>query len=243
MKSIKDDRGYNQIWVDSKSTRVRASRRCDYMISHMEPSPQKNVLEIGCGIGANSFMLATRTGMDVLGTDLCEPFIAEARAKYALPNLRFEILNFNEPNRFEGQLFDYIVGNGILHHLYFHLDEALCNMKKLLKPGGKIIFMEPNLYNPYIYFIFSYSLLRKAASLEPDEMAFSKKFAIRKLQNAGYENIKVEYKDFLLPGVPNFLIKPLIKTGDFLERTPLRLVSQSIGIIAENIGQPNLLNS
>jgi len=234
MKSIKDDRGYNQIWVDAKSTRLRASRRCDYMISNMQTSPEKNVLEIGCGTGANSHMLAFRTGMQVLGTDLCEPFIAEAKAKFSAPNLRYEILNFTQPTRFDGQLFDYIVGNGILHHLYPHLDEALGFMKILLKPGGKIIFMEPNLFNPYVYLIFSYPLLRKAASLEPDEMAFSKRFAIQKLRQAGFENIKVEYKDFLLPGVPDFMISPLIHVGNFLEKTPFKVVSQSLGIIGGN---------
>ena len=232
MKNLKDDRGYNQIWVDAKSTRVRASRRCDYMISNMHPSPEKSVLEIGCGTGANSHMLASRTGMQVLGTDLCEPFIAEAKAKFSLPNLRYEILNFNQPTRFDGQLFDYIVGNGILHHLYFHLDDALGNMKTLLKPGGKIIFMEPNLCNPYVYLIFSYPLLRKAASLEPDEMAFSKRFVSKKLQNAGFKNINVEYKDFLLPGVPDFMIEPSIWLGDLIEKTPIRILSQSICIKA-----------
>jgi 2-polyprenyl-3-methyl-5-hydroxy-6-metoxy-1,4-benzoquinol methylase len=233
MKSIKDDRGYNQIWVDAKSTRVRASRRCDYMISNMHPSPEKNVLEIGCGTGANSHMLASRTGMQVLGTDLCEPFISEAKAKFVLPNLRYEILNFNQPNRFDGQLFDYIVGNGILHHLYFQLDYALGNMKNLLKPGGRIIFMEPNLCNPYVYCIFSYQLLRKAASLEPEEMAFTKNFATQKLQNAGFEKIKVEYKDFLLPGVPEIMIEPLVLAGYWLEKTPFKIVSQSLGIIGD----------
>ena len=233
MENLKDDRGYNQIWVDTKSTRVRASRRCDYMISKMHPSPEKSVLEIGCGTGANSHMVATRTGMQVLGTDLCEPFIAQAKAKFALPNLRYEILNFNQPARFDGQLFDYIVGNGILHHLYFHLDEALSNMKTLLKPGGKIIFMEPNLCNPYVYFIFSYPLLRKNASLEPEEMAFSKRFMIQKLRNARFENIKVEYKDFLLPGVPDFMIKPLVLAGKLLENMPLKVLSQSLGIVGE----------
>lgn len=233
MENLKDDRGYNQIWVDAKSTRVRASRRCDYMISNMHPSPEKSVLEIGCGTGANSRMLASRTGMQVLGTDLCESFIAEAKAKFSLPNLRYEILNFNQPTRFDGQLFDYIVGNGILHHLYFHLDDALDNIKSLLKPRGRMIFMEPNLCNPYIYLIFSYPSLRKAASLEPEEMAFRKGFAIQKLRKAGFEKIKVEYKDFLLPGVPDFMIAPLVLAGALLEKTPLKILSQSLGIVGE----------
>lgn len=235
MKSLKDDRGYNQIWIDAKSTRVRASRRCDYMISNMHPSPEKSILEIGCGTGVNSHMLACRTGMQVLGTDLCKPFIAEAKARFSLPNLRYEILDFNQPTRFNGQLFDYIVGNGILHHLYYNLDDALSSMKNLLKPGGGVIFMEPNLCNPYVYLIFSYPLLRKAASLEPAEMAFTKNFADQKLKNAGFENIKIEYKDFLLPGIPDFLITPSIFAGDLLENTPLRFFSQSLGINAIRI--------
>jgi 2-polyprenyl-3-methyl-5-hydroxy-6-metoxy-1,4-benzoquinol methylase len=234
MENIKDDRGYNQVWADKKSTRERASRRCKYMISQMDVNPSKTVMEIGCGTGMNAMMLANRTGMQVLGTDLCVPFIEAARKKSELANLRFEVLDFNKAETFQGQTFDYIVGNGILHHLYHHLDEAFVNMKKLLKPNGKIIFMEPNLYNPYVYLIFSYPALRKMTHLEPDEMAFSKSFITEKLLKAGYKNIKVEYKDFLLPGIPDFLITPSVIMGDMLEKLPLvNKVSQSIFISAE----------
>jgi 2-polyprenyl-3-methyl-5-hydroxy-6-metoxy-1,4-benzoquinol methylase len=234
MENIKDDRGYNQVWVDKKSTRERASRRCKYIISQMNVNSSRTVMEIGCGTGINAMMLANRTGMQVLGTDLCVPFIEAARKKSELANLRFEVLDFNKAETFQGQKFDYIVGNGILHHLYHHLDEAFVNMKKLLKPNGKIIFMEPNLYNPYVYLIFSYAALRKMTHLEPDEMAFSKSFITEKLLKAGYKNIKVEYKDFLLPGIPEFLITPSVLIGDVLEKLPLvNKVSQSIFISAE----------
>ncbi len=232
MKSVKDDRGYNQGWIDSKSTRVRASRRCNYMISHMEPSADKNILEIGCGTGENSRMLAERTGMSVLGTDLCVPFIERAKQANNLPNLSYAVLDFNSPGDFTGQSFDYIVGNGILHHLYFNLDAALENIKNLLKPDGRLIFMEPNLNNPYIYLIFSFHILRKAANLEPTEMAFTKQFATRKLEILGFKNIQVEYKDFLLPGIYDWAISPLIHLGSLLEKTPLRVISQSLGLKA-----------
>lgn len=201
------------------------------MISHMEPSAGKTVLEIGCGRGEISLMLAERTGMSVLGTDLCDPFIQQAKQNNDLPNLNFEVLDFNSPDDFPGQYFDYIVGNGILHHLYFNLDSALVNIKNLLKAGGKLIFMEPNIQNPYIYFIFSYRFLRKVARLEPAEMAFSKRIAIQKLRNSGFKGTKVEYKDFLLPGVPDFMIAPSVFAGNFLEKSPLRIFSQSLGII------------
>lgn len=233
MENIKDDRGYNQVWGDSKSTRVRAERRCEYMISQMEVLPQKSVMEIGCGTGKNAYMLAKKTGMQVLGTDLCVPFIEEAKETNRLTNLRYDILDFNKAEEFKGEKFDYIIGNGILHHLYHHLDEAFVNMRNLLKDKGKIIFLEPNIYNPYVYLIFSYAPLRKATHLEPDEMAFSKRLVSEKLAKAGYSNIKVEYKDFLLPGIPDFLISPSVVVGDVLEKIPVvKNVSQSIFISA-----------
>ncbi len=233
MENIKDDRGYNQVWADSKSTRVRAERRCEYMISQMDVMPNKSVMEIGCGTGKNAYILAKKTGMQVLGTDLCVPFIEQARETNRLTNLRYDILDFNKADQFKGEQFDYIIGNGILHHLYHHLDDAFVNMRKLLKDKGKIIFIEPNLYNPYVYLIFSYPALRVKAHLEPDEMAFTKGFAIDKLTKAGYHNIQVEYKDFLLPGVPDFLITPSIVLGDVFEKIPLvKNVAQSIFITA-----------
>ena len=136
---------------------------------------------------------------------------------------------------FNGRQFDHIIGNGILHHLYFQLDEALTTIKKLLKPGGKIIFLEPNIYNPYCWVIFSFPFFRKKAHLEPAEMAFSKSFITKKLHSVGYENIKVGYRDFLLPGIPRFLVNPSIAVGALAERIPLlKMWSQSIFITAEN---------
>src|ERR1019366_7506373 len=169
----------------------------------------------------------------VLGTDLCVPFIEEAKKNFQLPGLRYDILDFNKADQFKGEQFDYIIGNGILHHLYYHLDEAFVNMLHLLKENGKIIFLEPNIYNPYVYFIFSYDYLRKKTHLEPDEMAFSKSGVTEKLIRAGYRDIKVEYKDFLLPGIPEALIQPSVVVGDFLEKIPLlKNASQSIFISA-----------
>ena len=232
MKNITDDRGFNQVWADSKSTRIRAERRCDYFISQMKLDPVKSVMEIGCGTGKNAFLLAQKTKLNVLGTDLCVPFVEEARKNFSLPNLQYEILDFNQADQFKGQKFDYIIGNGILHHLYHHLDEALVNMRELLADEGKIIFLEPNIYNPYCAVIFNYA--RKWARLEPDEMAFSKTFITKKLSTANFKNIKVAYKDFLLPGIPDAFIQPSIVIGDVLERIPLlKMVSQSIYITAE----------
>ena len=182
MNNFKDDRGYNQIFTPSTSTNIRLERRAEYIISQFEITGTKEILEIGCGMGIMANMMATKTNGNVLGIDLCQPFIESAKKEFNHPNLSFGVMDFNKPEDFLHRKFDYIVGNGILHHLYHHLDEALVNIKKLLKPGGKMIFLEPNIYNPYCYLIFTYPYFRKKASLEPTEMAFSKKFITNKFK-------------------------------------------------------------
>lgn len=231
MASIVDERGYNQGFELVKSTEVRMRRRADYMVSQMDLNGPKDILEIGCGTGEVSYWIAEKTGKHVLGTDLSPLFIENAQKSLKLPNLDFEVLDFSNPQQVAGRKFDYIIGNGILHHLYHHLDNVLPVMRDLLKDKGKMIFIEPNIYNPYCAVIFN--IARDWANLEPDEMAFSKGFITAKLKTAGYTDIKVDYKDFLLPGIPDSMIKPSIAIGDVLEKLPLvNKVSQSIFISA-----------
>ena len=157
MASIKDDRGFNQGFELVKSTEIRMRRRAEYMISRMDLKTPKTILEIGCGTGEVSYWIAQKTNSQVLGTDLCVPFIEEAQKKLVLPNLHFEALDFNKPEQVNGRKFDYIVGNGILHHLYYHLDQALKTLYNLLNDHGRIVFLEPNIYNPYCAFASGYS--------------------------------------------------------------------------------------
>lgn len=233
MGTIKDDRGYNQLFIPSKALSIRTKRRSDLIIKNLNFKGTSGLLEIGCGKGENSFLIAKKTGASVLGTDICVPFIDEARKTYQLPNLSFEVMDFNLPG-LVNRRFDYIVGNGILHHLYYKLDDALRNIHSLLNEKGKILFWEPNILNPYCYIIFTYPYFRKRAHLEPDEMAFSKRFVTQKLSKAGFSGINVEYRDFLLPDTPQLLISPVIMAGAIAEKIPLiKCLSQSIFIQAE----------
>jgi len=150
------------------------------------------------------------------------------------------VLDFNDTESISKVIgdtkFDYIVGNGILHHLFYKLDESLININKLLNINGKMIFLEPNILNPYCFLIFKFSFFRKLVKLEPDEMAFSKKLITKKLKAARYGNIKIEHRDFLIPGTPSHLIKPVIIIGRLIEKIPLlNKLSQSIYVTASKI--------
>jgi 2-polyprenyl-3-methyl-5-hydroxy-6-metoxy-1,4-benzoquinol methylase len=240
MGDIKDERGFNQIFENTLAAKIRKERRCDYMINQMDKSSlgiQTNILEIGCGSGEALKYISEKTGATCLGIDLSKKFIDGANKEYKSGNLSFEVADFNDPKSFRGQMaynkFDYVIGNGILHHLYYNLDNSLVNLHKLLKPKGKIIFIEPNIYNPYVALIFKIPYLRKKTFLEPDEMAFSSPYIKKKLKAAKFSSSRVEIKDFLLPNIPENLIKPVINLGNILEKTPLTYIAQSIFITAE----------
>jgi 2-polyprenyl-3-methyl-5-hydroxy-6-metoxy-1,4-benzoquinol methylase len=239
MSSIKDEKGYNQSFVKTFAQDIRIQRRFDYMINQMDieyTDPKNiNVLEIGCAEGDGLKYLVSKTGFTALGTDISQLFINQARID-SIPNLSFEVVDFNDESSFVGEMeyskFDYIIGNGILHHLYYNLENSLINLRKLLKPNGKIIFIEPNLYNPYIFLIFKIMKLRRLANLEPDEMAFTDKYIKKLVIKAGFSDCKTEIRDFLLPNTPKWLIKPVIILGSLLEKTFLKNIAQSIFIVA-----------
>ena len=243
MASIVDERGYNQVFVPRPAQAIRLRRRAEAIIAALPPAAAgepRRLLELGCGLGEMADMLATLTEAQVTGVDLSEKFIAQARATYRRANLGFSVANLTRdlPSA-EDQRYHAIVGNGILHHLYHHLDTVLPALHRWLRPGGRLIFWEPNLWNPYVWTIFTWAPIRRMAKLEPDEMAFTRGFIAAKLARAGFAGIRVDTRDFLLPNTPDALIRPVIALSDVLDRVPLvNRTAQSLFLVAEKANRP-----
>ncbi|MDD2772912.1 MAG: class I SAM-dependent methyltransferase [Elusimicrobiales bacterium] len=238
MASIKDERGYNQGFAPTKTWEIRTRRRAARIASLIAPADKTvSVLEIGCGTGYTAYLLARNTRAAVLGTDRCALFINEAAGKYKLPNLSYKVVDLLDPKELAGSKFDYVVGDGILHHMYFDMDNTLGKIYSLLKPDGKIAFLEPNLVNPMCALIFKVGWFRKKFCIEPGESAFSRRYITAKLKTAGFQNVAVNYVDFLLPCLPLQLAPAAIFIGDILERAPLLdKTSQSLLISASKPG-------
>jgi 2-polyprenyl-3-methyl-5-hydroxy-6-metoxy-1,4-benzoquinol methylase len=239
MSSIVDERGFNQGFELNSAQKARLQRRARAIVSEMhlpaEAGSKRDVhiLELGCGTGELAFELAKIAGARVTGVDRSQNFINYASANYRHPNLRFVVANFSDSSRAAEEKYDYIVGNGILHHLYYRLDKFLPTLAFWLRPGGRLIFWEPNLKNPYVFLIFKVAALRRMARLEPEEMAFTPRFIKRKLTTAGFSHVRVITRDFLVPNTPARLISSVVKIGNFLERVPvLRGCAQSIFLTA-----------
>ncbi|HTR25344.1 MAG TPA: class I SAM-dependent methyltransferase [Terriglobales bacterium] len=110
----------------------------------------KIVLDYGCGSGGFSCSLARR-GARVYGTDISEYLVSLARAESGRANLavRFSVGDAHR-TEFPSAMFDYVFGNGILHHL--DLPKAYLEIARVLKPGGKAYFMEPLIGHPLVQF-------------------------------------------------------------------------------------------
>jgi 2-polyprenyl-3-methyl-5-hydroxy-6-metoxy-1,4-benzoquinol methylase len=241
MANIVDERGYNQVFRPTQAQAIRLHRRAEAIVGEMtlpatlEMRDRISILELGCGTGELAYHLAMLTGARVKGVDLSQQFIDHAQTTYQHENLTFIVADLSRTSpRSESEKYDYIVGNGILHHLYHHLHTFLPALKRWLAPGGRLIFWEPNLVNPYIYLIFSIPALRRLAKLEPDEMAFTSGFVRQKLTQAGFTRVKTVTRDFLLPNTPGFLVGGVITAGRILEKIPVvRNLAQSIFFSAQ----------
>jgi SAM-dependent methyltransferase len=109
-----------------------------------------SALEYGCGMGSHSQFIARRGAARVVGIDISDVAIANARADAAaagLHNAEYHVMNA-EQLAFDDNSFDLICGTAILHHL--DLDRAYAEIARVLRPGGVAVFMEPLGHNPLI---------------------------------------------------------------------------------------------
>jgi 2-polyprenyl-3-methyl-5-hydroxy-6-metoxy-1,4-benzoquinol methylase len=113
----------------------------------------KKVLDIACGTGYGSAMLA-EAGAEVLGADISPETIHSDTEAYAgRNNLSFMLADVeNLPTEWTGK-FDIVVSLETIEHLKSP-DQYLKNLKRVLKPGGLLLLSTPNIkvfgqQNPY----------------------------------------------------------------------------------------------
>lgn len=115
----------------------------NYLLRHV-PSGCNRILEIGCGFGAFTRLLADRA-QHVTAIDLSPRMIKVAKKRSSEhPNLEFILGDFLQLV-FPAESYDCIVTIAALHHL--PSDTAINKMKLLLRPGGVLIIhdlLEPD---------------------------------------------------------------------------------------------------
>ncbi len=102
------------------------------------------VLEAGCGVGAQTVTLASRSpDAQFTSVDCSERSIAEAEKRIrdaGLTNVRFQQADiFNLP--FETEHFDHVFVCFVLEH-FGNPEAAIASLKRVLRPGGTITVIE-----------------------------------------------------------------------------------------------------
>jgi ubiquinone/menaquinone biosynthesis C-methylase UbiE len=207
------------VWCwESPAGRRRADRRAELFIEHGGLAPGRRALELGCGTGVFLERVA-RSGASLHGLDLSEDLLEKARARVKqLSNVVLDRGNAEATPYPEGH-FDAVYGSSILHHL--NLDAALAEAHRVLRPGGRLVFAEPNILNPQVMLMFRFGLLKRRFGVSPDEMAFSRFRAHRTLERTGFTSISVEPFDFLHPSIPEGWLERGLQASRALERVPL----------------------
>ena len=98
----------------------------------------KTILDLGCGYGWHCKYAAENGAKQILGIDLSENMIREAKKKNNDPKIKYEVCgldNFSYPKN----TFDCVVSNLVLHYIN-DLDEIYKKVYRTLKPGGTFIF-------------------------------------------------------------------------------------------------------
>lgn len=206
-----------EVWNwSSPAGRRRWARRCR-LFQEFIGNRRARVLEIGCGTGLFTEALA-RTANTILAIDVSDALILRARARVSSSNVAFIAADACRTG-FRSESIDFVVGSSSLHHL--EVDRALAEWIRILKPGGGMLFTEPNMMNPQVALIKNVRWIRRLAGDSPDETAFFRGRIVESLRGAGFVDVLAEPFDFIHPRTPVRLLEPLERWGARIEKLPL----------------------
>ena len=144
---------HDHLYAHDKDARAATAKyysvidRCrdEYLRRISDGAQGKRILEYGCGPGGHAGPLAA-AGADVVAIDISAEAIRQAKERL---DSSVELIEMNaEAMTFEDASFDVVCGTGILHHL--DLEKAFSEISRVLRPGGKALFIEPLGHNPAI---------------------------------------------------------------------------------------------
>ena len=121
----------------------------EYIERVIEAARGADVLEYGCAQGVRSLAVAV-VARSFVGIDISAVAIGQARARLdeaGYRNATFLVTNA-EAMALPDAAFDLVFGSGIIHHL--DLERSFREISRVLRPGGRAIFMEPLGHNPLI---------------------------------------------------------------------------------------------
>lgn len=174
-----------------------------------------NILDVGCGTGLYWPVLA-RYGDDISGIDSSESMIDEAKrlvAAKSLKHIKPSVQNSGDIQFPDGS-FDVVLCVDALHHIP-QLRRAVGEFHRVLKPGGRFLAVEPNMFNPLMFL----------AHLIPPEERYGvvRSFApiLRSVFRPHFENIQIRYVNYVASATSEEQLQRVESIGNVLVEIPL----------------------
>lgn len=138
------------VWSASYDADHNLTRDLDgtVMVQMLAGRPFKSILEVGCGTGKNTALLA-ELGEAVTAVDFSPGMLAQAQAKIAAPHVTFQVADITQPWPTPAAAFDLVTFNLILEHieaLAFVMGQA----SRALKAGGQLFISELHPFRQYL---------------------------------------------------------------------------------------------
>ena len=164
----------------------------EYILPKIGQLEGKRVLELGSGTGGTATLLAKR-GAAVVGIDLLPFRLAEARERAAeydvAESVKFALMDAMHL-AFPDNTFDFIISKSVL--VFTEHTQTAKECYRVLKPGGKAIFIENMRHHPAVWFY------RKAFLKYSDKLHY---FSLRDVEAVGAEFEGLEHREFHLSSV------------------------------------------
>ncbi len=172
----------------------RELRRIQRMaLDRLRIVPGQVVLDLGCGPGDGAAMLAAR-GANAIGLDYSQGMLETARKEPTLTGR----LSRGDAGRlpFKDGAFDKLVCTNSFHHYPDHF-KALCEMRRVLKPGGLMVLVDPR--RDHLFGWAAIDLVENAVFGLEEVRIFSTTQWCQLLGEAGFSDFRVEKGRFFSP--------------------------------------------
>jgi 2-polyprenyl-3-methyl-5-hydroxy-6-metoxy-1,4-benzoquinol methylase len=146
---------YSNIFDKEAKRYYKIQRKKIYTVLSLSEKHEKGkVLDVGCGDGLISTLIANATGAKVYGVDISPRAVEKARKR----GIVAKVIDVDKQEfPFGKSSFDMVFCGDLLEHLY-DTENLLENVREVLKPNGYLVVSVPNIASWYnrVFLLFGF---------------------------------------------------------------------------------------